>query len=119
VASKTTFREPSPSSSSGNSREVAWNRRWIKIKKSPGIRIFVKMIDVMSKISDRHLCFKFVCVRDPRLFVNYQQDFSIESLNCLMEILGRCFDLMLVKSDLVVVCFNVERHKKVNQLTNV
>jgi hypothetical protein len=75
VASKTTFRDPSPPPppASGNSLEVAWNRRRVKIKKSPDMGMFVKMMDVvLSKILDRLLCFKFVCVREPRLFVNYQ-----------------------------------------------
>jgi hypothetical protein len=33
-----------------------------------------------------------------------------------MEIFGHFFDLMLLKSDLVVVCSNVERHKNVSEL---
>jgi hypothetical protein len=57
-----------------------------------------------------------LCLLNPKEFTNYQQDFPIEALNCLMENFSRCFDPVCLKSELVAVYYDVEFHKNVNEL---
>jgi hypothetical protein len=77
------------------------------------------MIAVMvTNISDR-FCnvtnITFFCPLRPKQFANYQQDFIIKALNCLMQTFGRCFDPVHLKSELVAVYSNVKFPKSVDE----
>jgi len=76
-------------------------------EKSTYNRMFAEMIDML--ITNFTYWFRDV----PKLkisvpsyhkqFTNYQQDFPIEGLNCLMETLAWCFNPLHLKSEIVAM----------------
>jgi hypothetical protein len=85
-------------------------------KKSTYRRMFAEMIDVMvTNVSDRFRDvsrLKFVCFLEAKCFAKYQRNFPIEGLNCLVEVYGRRFDPVRLKSELVALYCDAEVYKK-------